>query len=253
MIAHLVFAAAFAQEPDIEIDLGGPEETPLSYDGGYGSRAPGTVAVNAAIKVTGGVGTTTVHCTDTDTIEARYDYRLSGLDGATLEAYAKTLKLAVSGSSVSFVASAKPASVKSANIAFVVNVPKEARLTISANGDWVKVIGCAGTVSATAKTSAYVGGPLDGFNVTANGGNAVVEVDGDDKLLSASAISAPKGDVTLTMPFAQDLKIDARGSAVTVAQSVTGTNDAGLVSGVIGAGGPTLTIKASGAVTVKTP
>lgn len=255
MIAHLLVAGAFAQDPDIDIDidLGGPEETPLSYDGGYGSRAPDKVAVNATIKVTGGVGTTTVHCTDTDTVEARYDYRLSGLDAAALEAYAKTLKLAVSSTSVSFVGGTKPASVKSANVAYVVNVPKEARLTISANGDWVKVIGCDGTVSATAKTSAYVGGALDGFTVTANGGNAVVEVEGDGKVTAASAITAPKGDVTLSMPFSQDLKIDARGSAVSVAQSVTGTNEAAIVTGVIGAGGPALTIKASGAVTVKTP
>ena len=248
-----LFAAAYAQEPDIEIDLGGSEQTPISYDGSYTTRAATKVAVNALLKITASVGTTTVYCTDTDGVDATITYRLSGLDGPALEAYGKTLKLAVSGTAVSFVSGTKPASLKNANVSLVVNVPKESRLTISANGDWVKVVGCAGTVAATTKTSAYVGGPLDGFNVTANGGNAVVEVEGDGKLTNASAISAPKGDATLTMPFAQDLKIDARGSAVTVAQGVTGTNESAVVSGVIGAGGPTLTIKASGTVTVKTP
>ncbi len=256
MITHLLFAAAFAQEPDIEIDLGGPEEAPLSYNGGFTTRSADKVATNAAVSVSSPVGTTTVYCTDTEYVEARVDYALSGPAGAPLEAYGKSFKVATTGGTtgkVTILAGTRGAGVKTSKVTVTVNVPKQARLTVSAGGDWVKVIGCDGTVSATSKTSAYVGGPLDGFNVTANNGNIVVEVEGDSKIVAASTISAPHGDVTLSMPFAQDLKIDARGTAVTVAQSVTGTNDAAVVSGAIGAGGPALTIKASGTVTVKTP
>lgn len=256
MITQLLFAAAFAQEPDIEIDLGGPEEAPLSYNGGFTTRSADKIATNAAISVSSPVGTTTVYCTDTEYVEARVDYALSGPDGAPLEAYGKSFKAAASGGAtgkVTILAGTRGAGVKTSKVTVVVNVPKQARLTISSGGDWLKVIGCDGTVSATSKTSAYVGGPLDGFNVTANAGNIVVEVEGDGKITAASAITATKGDVTLSMPFSQDLKFDARGSAVTVAHSVTGTNDAAVVAGTIGAGGPALAIKASGTVTVKTP
>jgi hypothetical protein len=256
MITTWLQAAAFAQEPDIEIDLGGSEATPVTYNTSYTSRAPDKIAANAPIKVTSSVGTTTVYCTDTEAVEARYDVVLSGLDAAALESWGKSFRVSTTAGasgSVTFLAGTRPSSVKNANVTLVVNVPKQAKLTISANGDWVKVVGCDGTVSATAKTSAFVSGPLDGFNVTASNGAATVEVEGDSKILSASAISAPKGDVTLTLPLSQDLKLDARGSAVTVAHTVTGTVDTVAVTGTIGAGGPALTLKASGAVTVKIP
>jgi hypothetical protein len=241
-----------------EIDLGGPEQNMLTYSGGFTQRTASKLAIDASISVNNPGGTTSVYCTDTEFLEGRLDYTVEGTTEAPMQAYGDGIKLAVTGGGasgrVSLVVPSRPAAVKTSKITLVVNVPKNARLNVTSSNDWVMVSGCDGNVTASAgKNGASVDGNLRSFNVSAGAGDVRVIVKGDSKIGAASAITATNGNVTLAMGLSQDLKLDARGASVNVAHTVNGSVGANTAIGTLGAGGPALTIKASGDVTIKTP
>lgn len=247
----------FDLSEDVAIDLGGPSSGSLiSYSGGFSQRAADKIARDAAITVSAPVGTISVYCADTEFVEARVSYSFEGTDGPPMEAYGNTVKLAAYGGATSggakLTVGTKPASIKTAKIETVVTAPKAAKLSITGS-DWVKVSGCEGTVSVSAKTGVVVTGPLRGFTVSTASGDATVAVEGEGHIKATSSITATKGNATLTMPMGQDLKVDLRGSSVTVAHGVAGNSTDTVVTGVMGAGGTALTVKASGTVTVATP
>lgn len=260
LLALVLFGStAFAGDDDLsDFDIGGPTGgSDVTYNGTFSSPPGAKVATNASISVSIPVGTAAVYCTDTEQIDARVLYDLAGPDGPALKAYGDSLRASATGGSsgsVRISSGTRPSSMKSANITVSINVPKSAKLTINATGGALKVVGCAGSVTATvSKQGAYVSGPLKAFNVTVADGDATVEMDEDAKIAGNSAISAAKGNVSLIMPLIEDLKFDARGASVNVQHAVVGSVGSTQVTGTLGTPGPTLTIKASGDVTVKTP
>ena len=250
----------FALDLD-DIDLGGSaksEAAPsnLSYEGGYSQRSAGQVKPDASISITASVGTVTVYCTDTQYVEARVNYTIEGTEEPPMESYGNSIKVAawgeVGSGGVKLIAGSRPYAVKNAKIQLSVNVPKESKLKVTSSGDWVQVNGCNGSVTASAgKNGAYVDGSLKSFAVSAGSGD--VKVVTDTEVTATSSINASKGNATLVMPLAQNVKLDAKGAAVNVAHNVMGSVTNVSAAGTIGSGGPTVTIRASGDVTVKTP
>jgi hypothetical protein len=251
-----------AEEPsgmdaiDIDIDLGPSVET-FTYEGGYQQKSGGKMNKDASISVSNPSGTTVVNCTDTEYVEARVSYTIDGTDKGPMESYGNSIKMATTGGgttgSVKVSIGSKPSAVKAAKVQLSVTVPKEAKLNVSSTSDWVQVNGCNGTVTANAsKNGAYVSGNLRAFTVSAGSGDVKVVV-GEGKITGNSAITASKGNATLIMPLAQDLKVNATGASVSVVQNVIGSVGATNIVGTMGAGGPTLNIKASGDVAIKTP
>lgn len=257
--AVLIGGTAFAGDDDLgDFDLGGSTgDADLTYSGTFPYRSADKVATDAPITVSIPIGTGTVYCTDSEYVEARVMYDLSGPDGAALKAYGDSLKASASGGAsgtARIQSGTKSSTIKTANITVTVNVPKAAKLTINATNGSLKVVGCAGSVTATvSKNGAYVSGPLKAFNLNVAQGDVTVEMDESAKIVGNSAISAAKGNVSLIMPLVEDLKVDVRGASVNVQHAVIGSVGAAAVTGTLGTPGPSLTIKASGDVVVKTP
>lgn len=242
-----------------DIDLGGPKAATadnLSYEGGYSQRSSGQVRPDAAITVSSSVGTVTVRCTDTQFVEARVNYKIEGTEEAPMESYGNSIKVAawgeVGSGGVKLVAGSRPFAVKDAKIELIVNAPKDSKLKVTASGDWVQVTGCNGSVTASAaKNGAYVDGSFKSFSVSAGTGD--VKVVTDAEVTGNSGLTATKGNATLVMPLAQNVKLDVKGAAVNVAHNVMGSVTSVSAAGTVGAGGPTVTVRASGDAVVKTP
>ncbi len=250
-------ALAWADDLEIVIpdNIGSTAEV-IQYSGGFTQKGTEKAAIDASVSISNPVGTTVVHCTDTDVVEARVAYTLEGSAEAPLSTYGKSVKLAVTGSatsqSVKMLVGSKPAAVTGGKIELIVNVPVNSKLSISSTKDWIQATGCGGSVTANAGANGvYVGGKLSSFQVSAATGDAKVQLEGEGIIKAASSIKAPKGNVTLTMGMSQDLKVDARGSAIVFAQNVMGTVGSTVVTGTIGAGGPTLTLQAEGEINVR--
>lgn len=243
---------------EVDIDLSGPgAEESATYEGGFTQRSK-KVASNAAVSVSAASGTVTVRCTDTEFVEARVDYVLDGTNKDAMKRMGDGIGLATWGEGTSggvkLAVPSKPSGVKTANIKLTVNVPKTAKLSVTASGDWIQVGGCNGSVTANAgRNGAYVEGDMTAFTVSAGSGDVKVVLGSEAVIKGNSAINAPKGNATLVMPISQNLKFAASGASVSVTHSVLGAVTPASVTGAIGAGGPSLTIKASGDVTVKTP
>jgi hypothetical protein len=263
MLWTAAFGVARAQEPsgmdaiDVDVDLGSETET-FSYEGGYNQRSS-KVLPTVSVSISHPGGTVVVRCADSEFIESRVAYVIDGNDKGPMESFGNGIRLATWGEGASGTVKlqmpSRPAGVKTYKVDLFITVPKTAKLNINASSDWIQVMGCNGNVTANAgRNGVYVDGALQAFNVTAGTGDVKVVVEGDTRVSANSSLNATAGNATLVMAIAQNLQGDARGASVAVAHNVSGGTVTGTaVSGTIGSGGPTLNLRASGAVLVTAP
>ena len=238
----------------IVVDLGSSAPT-MDYNGALSQRSANKVLNGAAITVSNPVGTTVVRCVDTEFIEARLDYRLEGSNGPQLEAYGNGLKMQTTGNgttgSVTVVGPSRPATMKASSVDVIVMVPQTVKLTVKGGSDWVQVSGCSGNVAAWAgKNGIYVDGALTNFDVSAGTGDVKVNVS-TSAGVGIGKVTALAGNAEVTLPQGFDGKVDVRGASVNVQPLVAGSVGATVVTGTIGLGKGTLTVKASADVMVK--
>ena len=265
MLLYALTFAAFAQDeggapaPSTDdIDLSGPGDSPLSYEGGLAGSAPNYVP-GKSLSVTHTSGNVSVRCMEVDSLTARLQYTVFGSSEGPMESFGKGIGVAVWGDSKGGGAKSRVPSrtsgVARAQVDLTVNVPKgTTSLTVSQSGaGWVQVTGCSGIVKVSAGSGgAFVGGPLAGFNVTASGGDVKVVVEGDGVLTATSSATSP-ANLTVVLPSAQGGKLSVKGEEVAVQQVVMGTNTPTLVSGDMGVSGPTLTLAAKKRAEVNSP
>ncbi|MES2644769.1 MAG: hypothetical protein V4850_35105 [Myxococcota bacterium] len=264
----LIFAlsfAALAQEegglsltPAADIDLSGPGDSPLSYEGGLAGNAPGYVR-GKPLTITHSSGNVSVRCMEVEALSGRLQYTVFGSSEGPMESVGKGIGIAVWGDSKGGGVKTRVPSMQSgvarAQIDLTVNVPKgTTSLTVSQSGaGWVQVIGCSGNVKVNAGGGgAFVGGPLTAFTVSAAGGDVKVEMEGDAVLTGTSAASS-NANLTVIMPYAQGGKISVKGEEVSVQHMVMGTNTGTLVAGDMGVSGPSISLSAKKRAEVKSP
>ena len=241
-----------------EIDLSGPGDAALSYEGGLAGNAPGYVR-GKPLTITHASGNVAVRCMEVEALSGRLQYTVFGSSEGPMEAFGKGIGSAVWGDSKGGGAKtrvpSKTSGVARAQIDLTVNVPKgTTSLTVSQTGSgWVQVLGCSGNVKVTGGTGGvYVGGPLAAFTVSAAGGDVKVVVEGDGVLTGTSTATSP-GNLTVVLPSAQGGKLAVKGDEVAVQQVVMGTNTPTLVSGEMGVSGPSITLSATKRAEVNSP
>lgn len=226
------------------------EEGDISYEGGNSSNAP-AYAKGKPVSITHSSGNLSVHCLDTDTLTARMQYVVTGTAQGPMETTGKGIGLAAygdaNGGKVSTRVPSKPSGVSDIEVTLTVNIPNgPLSLTITETGKgWVQVQDCDGTVKISAGAGgAYASGALKGATVTATGSAVKVVQDKEAVFSATTSISAPGGDATLVLGGAQGGKITVKGTEVSVAPTVMGTNTSTLVSGELGLTGPTISVSA---------
>lgn len=264
VLAVLVCPLALADDVDMDdfnIDLddvnidGAGGATTVTYSGGHTERK-GEIGTNIPITISHLGGPVTVRCTDGDQISARVDFEIEGTTGDKAKAFGDGIGISVYGDKTQGGAKtrvpAKSSSIVSTDIPFVVSVPLQAKLTVTAQDGPITVSNCTGTLKAsTSKGGISVEGAYSAFTISAASGDVKVELRPDNKVTAASSISAPKGNVTLKMSRNANNNLDASGSEVIVDHLVTGTTGPTRVAGQVGAGGPAIKITApKGVVTV---
>ncbi|MSP56407.1 MAG: hypothetical protein EXR69_12510 [Myxococcales bacterium] len=226
------------------------EDGDISYEGGNSSSAPG-YARGKPVSITHSSGNLSVNCLDTDTLTARMKYVVTGSAEGPMETAGKGIGLAAygdaNGGKVSTRVPSKPSGVSEIDVTLTVNIPNgPLTLTVTETGKgWVQVQGCDGTVKISAGAGgAYASGALKGATVTATGSAVKVVQAKDAVFTSTTSLSAPGGNATLVLGAAQGGKITVKGTEVSVAPTVMGTNTATLVSGDLGLAGPTISVSA---------
>ena len=243
-----------------DIDLGddtkGGEQS-MSYEGQVGQDAdnykPGT-----PVYITHTKGNISVRCTDSEGIQARINFTVEGTKQSAMQSLGDRIGIRTYASNsqgkVSTSVPGKYSGIDAIYAPLTVNLPREARVSITGGGGWVQVVGCTGTVKATTRGGGiYVDGILSSFDLSTNEGDIEIELDSESELTSSSRASATAGAIKLTMPIAQKGNLNARGSEVTVDHLVNGTNTATHVQGTLSDSGPSITLTAKTQVTIKAP
>ncbi|MDP2307087.1 MAG: hypothetical protein Q8P18_13770 [Pseudomonadota bacterium] len=264
LLIALTFAALAQDEgglsltPAAEIDLSGPGDGALSYEGGLAGNAP-NYARGKPLVITHSSGNVAVRCMDVETLSGRLQYTVFGSSEGPMESVGKGIGIAVWGDSKGGGVKTRVPSMQSgvsrAQVDLTVNVPKgTTSLSVTQSGaGWVQVIGCSGHVKVSAGGGgAFVGGPLAAFTVTAAGGDVKVAVEGDGVLTGASSASSP-ANLTVVLPSAQGGKLSVKGEEVAVQQLVMGTNTPTLVTGEMGVSGPAISLAAKKRAEVTSP
>lgn len=252
----LLWMLACAYNPSAALAADGEE---ISYDGNFSSDAP-TYKKGAPVTISHSGGNISVNCVDTEGLSARIQYAVRGTSQPAMQAFGDGVGMAVFGDSKSGSVKTKVPSrgtgVNSADVVLRVQIPSgTSALTVSQTGaGYVEVFNCAGALKISAGTGgAYASGKYTSVNATASGGNVTIEQDKDTPWTGTSTISAPAGSATVTFASAQMGKLNATAAEVSVQPLVMGTNAASVVTGDIGTGGPSITIKAKDRVDVKNP
>ncbi len=243
-----------------DIDLGddtkGGEQS-MSYDGQVGQDAanykPGT-----PVYITHTKGTVSVRCTDSDGIQARINFTIEGTKEDAMSRLGDSIGIRTYASNsqgkVSTSIPGKWSGIDTVDAPLTVNLPREAKVNVTAREGWVQVVGCSGTVKATtSKGGIYVDGVLSSFDLSTSTGDIEIELSEEAEITSSSRATATAGAVTLRMPLTQKGNLNARGSEITVDHLVNGTNTATHVQGTLSDSGPTITLNAKGKVAITTP
>lgn len=241
-----------------DINLG-PEgaANEVTYEGRLSSTAPGYVAgKNVTISHTG--GTIAIRCMDAPGITARLGYTVFGTNKTNMENFGKAIGLSTGGDAnggwVRTRIPSKGSGVNRADIPLTVNLPQEARITVTGGAGWVQVIDCKGTVKSTnGDGGAYVSGTYTNVSVSAGKGDVKVELTDQSQLSGVNAVSAPGGAAVLRLPLSYMGKLMAKGSEVTVAHTVMGTNTPNLVQGTVGTGTASVSVTARDKVEITAP
>ncbi len=226
------------------------EDGESTYEGGNSGAAAG-YAKGKPISITHSSGNLSVRCMDTQTLSARMQYVVTGTVESAMETAGKGIGLAVygdaNGGRISTRSPGKSTGVSSIDVTLTVSIPRAPMtLTVNETGSgWVQVQDCDGTVKVSAGAAgAFASGAMKSATVTATGGDVKVVQNGDAVFTATTSVSAPNGNATLLLGTAQGGKLTAKGSEVSVSQTVMGTNEATLVSGDLGIAGPTITVSA---------
>jgi hypothetical protein len=220
----------------------------MTYEGGFDQMAPQYVA-GKPVTITHTGGNVKVRCADRAGLTARLSYSIRGTNTAAMESMGKGMGLAAtggaSGGSVKSRVPSRPAGVKSADVELTINLPPEAQVTVVGGAGWVQVMGCKGTVkSSNSAGGAVISGTYSSVNVSSGQGDVSVELSDDSKLVGNNTISASGGAISLRLPITYAGKFTAKGTNVSVAHTVMGTNEATVVAGTINAGPASLTLNA---------
>ncbi|MBN1335832.1 MAG: hypothetical protein JXB39_07705 [Deltaproteobacteria bacterium] len=247
---------------DIEIDIGDlavtkGDQQSLSYEGQVQHNAP-HYKPGTLVTITHARGNVSVRCTESEGLQARIQYVVYGSsedsmkrvgDSIGLKTYAST-----SNASVKSTLPGLRSGVERVDTPLVVSLPREASVNVTASDGWVQVLGCTGTVKATARKGAiFASGTYRSFDATSSSGNVEIELSGDSVLTSNSRASASAGDIVLRMPMTQKGQLTATGSDVRVAHVVSGVNSPTRVQGTLLDKGPSITLSAKGKVEVTAP
>lgn len=243
----LLITLAFAQDPAVNT---------IAYDGGNSGSAP-NYKKGKPITVSHSGGNVAVRCMETEQLTARVQYQVEGTAEGPMETFGKGIGLSVfgdaNGGGARTRVPSKPSAVIGYSVDLTVNVPKGvSAITVSQTGPgWVQVLDCSGTVKVTGGGGgAYVSGAFTGGSVTASGGDVKFVTDPGTVLKAATTVSAPGGNLVVTLPSAQGGKLTAKGGEVSVQQTVMGQNTPTLVAGDMGVAGPAMTFSAKGRVEV---
>ncbi len=243
-----------------DIDLGDDSkggEQSMSYDGQVGQDAdnykPGT-----PVYITHTKGNVSVRCTDSDGIQARVNFTVEGTKQDAMSRLGDSIGIRTYASNsqgkVSTSVPGKWSGIDAVHAPLTVNLPREARVNVTASKGWVQVVGCTGTVKATTREGGiYVDGILSSFDLSTSTGDIEIELDEAAELTSSSRASATGGEIKLTMPLTQKGNLNARGAEVTVDHLVNGTNTPTHVQGTLSDSGPSISLSAKTKVTIKTP
>ena len=243
-------------ELDLDFDFDNSPEL-IDYEGSY-SQTTEKMNPNPRLSIIHPGGTISVRCTDTEVVSARISYKIEGTEQDPMKKYGDGIRMAAWGGGanggVKVVVPYKPSAVKTVSIELTVNVPRAAVLSVNASRDWVSISGCTGFVTAKAGANgAYVAGDMPGFQIAAATGDVTVKSESSE-LKRASNITASKGKVDLEIPAEIGLRLDARGSSVSITDAlVDGVTSEGSAVGNMGAGGTALVIRAGGEVVIHAP
>jgi len=247
---------------DIDIDIGDlaatkGDQQSLSYEGQVQHNAP-HYKPGTPVTITHARGNVSVRCTDSTGLQARIQYAVYGNsedtmkrvgDSVGLKTYASTQNATVTSN----LPALRPG-VDRVDTPLVVNLPRDARVIVTASDGWIQVMGCSGTVKATArKGRVFAAGTYASFDATSSTGNVEIELSNESVITAASRASAPAGDVVLRMPLTQKGTLTATASDVRVAHMVSGVNSPTRVQGTLVDKGPTITLSAKGKVEVTAP
>jgi hypothetical protein len=243
-----------------DIDLGddtkGGEQS-MSYEGQVGQDAANYKA-GTPVHITHTKGNISVRCTDSDGIQARVNFTVEGTKEDAMERLGNSIGIRTyasnSSGTVSTSVPGKWSGIDNVIAPLTVNLPREAKVTVTGGGGWVQVVGCTGTVKATTRGGGiYVDGVLSSFDLSTNEGDIEIELDASAELTSSSRATATAGAVTLRMPITQKGNLNAKGAEITVDHLVNGTNTATHVQGTLSDSGPSISITAQGKVSITTP
>ncbi|MFH1466011.1 MAG: hypothetical protein ABIO70_16625 [Pseudomonadota bacterium] len=243
-----------------DIDLGGDSkggEQSMTYEGQAAQDAANYKA-GTPVYITHTKGNISVRCTDSAGIQARINFAIDGTkqdvmkrvgDTIGLRTYASTTQGKVTSS-----VPGKQTGVDAIHAPLTVNLPREAKVSVTGGDGWIQVVGCTGTVKATTRNGGiFVDGVLSSFDLSTGQGDIEVSLDPSAEVTSSSRASATGGDVILRMPITQKGNLTARGAEVAVDHLVNGTNTATSVQGTLSDSGPSISVTAKGKVTITTP
>jgi hypothetical protein len=247
---------------DIEIDIGDlavtkGDQQSLSYEGQVQQSAP-HYKPGTPVTITHPRGNVSVRCTDSAGLQARIQYVVYGNSEETMKKVGDSVGLKTFASTTNAtVTSNLPlprAGVERVDTPLVVNLPRNAKVTVTANDGWIQIMGCTGTVKAVArKGSVFASGTYSAFDGSSSTGNVEIELSNESVIASTSRASAPLGDVVLRMPLTQKGTLTATASDVRVAHMVSGVNSPTRVQGTLVDKGPAITLSAKGKVEVTAP
>ena len=242
---------------DIDFDLGETAEPTMTYEGGTDYSAPKYVA-GKPMTISHSGGPISVRCSDRDGFTARVSYVLTGTDGPALERMGNGVGISAGATTSSGWAKVRtpgrPSSVKEAIIILTVNMPPSADLRITGGSGPDDVLKCSGPVRASNRSG---GGTYEGtfsrVSITSGSGDVTVRMTDESQLSGSSGITASKGDLLLVLPTSYQGRFSARGNPVDVEPMVMGDTTETSVTGTMGEGKASLTLKAGGELTVKNP
>lgn len=250
LVLGLALSPAFATDVDGVVG-------DLSYGGNLGEDTASYTS-GKPVSISHSGGNISVNCLEAQKLSARLPYNLSGSAESSLEAYGNGIGLKVGGDGkgggvVSTRMPTKTSGVATVDAPLTVNVPVGASaITVSQSGSgWVSVKNCSGALKVSAGAGGvFASGSFTSVTVSATGGDVKVVVSDGGVLKGTSSVSAPGGNAALVLSTAQGGKLSAKGSEVSVQQTVMGTNDAGYVSGTFGVSGPSISVSAKQRVDV---
>jgi hypothetical protein len=249
----------------LDIDIGDIDLGDDSKGGEQSATYEGQAAQDAAnykagtpVYITHTKGNISVRCTDSDGIQARINFSIDGTKQDAMQRVGNGIGLRTYASNTEGkVTSNVPglqSGVEAIRAPLTVNLPRQAKVSITGGDGWIQVVGCTGTVKATTrKGGIFADGVLSSFDLSTSGGDIEVALDPTAVITSSSRATATGGDVILRMPITQKGNLSARGAEVAVEHLVNGTNTPTTVQGTLSDTGPSISVTAKGKVTITTP